>query len=297
MGKDRIVVVGVDGSAGSAVALRWALDHADQLGAIEPVMTFVTGPLERDLAPAADPDGPEEPYRDDAVERLHNFLEVNAPTLVDAGVVIEQRPGPGLVKAARPAELLVVGTRGWSGRLDLSIGSVGAYCVRHATVPIALIPHDVPPVHDHLDVVVGVDGSTHSSSALRWVLTHLRRSARVTVVRAFADDHVIGEPLVSSSGQAEATARAELERQVAAVVRALPERHPEVGLAAAPGDPRSVLRRVGSDADLLVIGARGHGILDHLLLGSVASALAHHPTVPTVVVPHGAARTPAGSAG
>jgi nucleotide-binding universal stress UspA family protein len=292
MGEDRIVVVGVDGSAGSAVALRWALDHADQLGAVEPVMTFVNGPLEHGLPEAADPEGPGDPYRVDAVERLHNFLEANAPALVGAGVVIEQRTGPGLVKAARSAELLVVGTRGSSGRLDLSVGSVGAYCVRHATVPVALIPHDVPPIHDHLDVVVGVDGSMESSSALHWVLTHLRRSSRVTVVRAYADDHVIGEPLAPSAAQAETTARAELEQQVAAQLRTLPERHPEVALAVVAGDPRSVLRAASAAADLLVIGARGRGVIDHLLLGSVASALAHHPTVPTVVVPHDVAPTP-----
>lgn len=285
MGEDRIVVVGVDGSVGSAVALRWALDHADQLGAIEPVMTFVNGPLERSLAEEDGPNGPREPYRVDAVERLRHFLESNAPELGDAGVVIEQRTGPGLVTAARSAELLVVGTRGWSGRLDLSVGSVGAYCVRHATVPVALIPREVPALHDHLDVVVGLDGSTQSSGALRWVLTHLRRSSRVTVVRAYTDDQVIGEPLAPSVEHAETTARNELERHAAAVLQTVPERHPEVAMLVAPGDPRSVLRTVGNDADLLVIGARGHGVIDHLLLGSVASALAHHPTVPTVVVP------------
>jgi nucleotide-binding universal stress UspA family protein len=292
--KDRIVVVGVDGSAGSAVALRWALDHADELGAIEPVMTFLTGPLEHGLAEAAGPDGPGEPYRVEAVRRLENFLISNAPALVDAGVVIEHRAGPGLVKAARSAELLVVGSRGLSSRLDLSVGSVGAYCVRHSCVPVAVIPRDVPPMHDHLDVVVGVDGSTHSFSALRWALTHLRRSARVTVVRAYTDDEIIGEPLAPSTDDAEAIARTELEQHVATVLLHLPERHPEVELALAPGDPRSVLRAFGGDADLLVVGARGHGVLDHLLLGSVADALAHHPTVPTVVVPHGASRTAGG---
>ena len=294
MSEDRIVVVGVDCSTGSAVALRWALDHADQLGDIEPVMTFVRGPFEHGFDEVEGPDGPGDPYRSEAVLRLRTFLEANAPALVDAGVVIEHRAGPGLVKAARSAELLVVGTRGWSGRVDLSVGSVGAYCMRHATVPIALIPRDVPPMHDHLDVVVGVDGSPHSYIALRWTLTHLRHSARVTVLRAYTDDSVIGEPLAPSTEHAETTARTELEREVKAVLGDLPERHPGVDMAVVPGDPRSVLRTVGDGADLLVVGARGHGVLEHLLLGSVASALAHHPTVPTVVVPHGAARTHGG---
>ncbi|HSP28964.1 MAG TPA: universal stress protein [Ilumatobacteraceae bacterium] len=292
MSEDRIVVVGVDGSAGSAVALHWALDHADQLGDIEPVMTFVNGPFEYGFDSAERPDEPPEPYRAEAVLRLRDFLEANAPALVGAGVVIEHRAGPGLVKAARSAELLVVGTRGWSGRVDLSVGSVGSYCVRHSTVPVALIPRDLPPTHAHLDVVVGVDGSLHSYSALRWALTHLRRSARVTVVRAYTDDTIVGEPLAPSTQHAETAALAELEREVTAALRNLPEQHAGVDVVVRPGDPRAVLRTMCDGADVLVVGARGHGVLDHMLLGSVAGALAHHPTVPTVVVPHRAARTP-----
>ena len=37
-GADRAVIVGIDGSAGSAIALQWAVDHADHLGEIVPVM-------------------------------------------------------------------------------------------------------------------------------------------------------------------------------------------------------------------------------------------------------------------
>lgn len=276
------MVVGIDGSEGSGVALRWALDHADRMGVIEPVTTFVSGPFDRSVE-ASDPGG--EPYRSEAVQRQRGFLELHAPWLVDAGVVIEQRPGPGLVKAAAAAELLVLGTHGWGQRIDLSVGSVGAYCARHATVPVALVPHHVPAPRDHLDVVVGVDGSPHGHRALRWALTHLRPSARVTAVVAFTEDSVAGEALVPATGAAEAAARAELETGVAGILAELPE-HPTVELAALAGDARSVLLGASARADILVIGARGHGTLGHLLLGSVSGALVHHPTVPTIIVPH-----------
>jgi nucleotide-binding universal stress UspA family protein len=282
---DRIVIVGVDGSNGSLVAVQWALDHADHLGAIEPVMTFVGGPFEYGFDTNDGAEGAGEPYRSDADMRLRNFLQAHAPLLVDSGVVIEYRAGPGLVKAAQTAELLVVGTRGWSARVDLSVGSVGAYCAHHATVPVALIPHDAPALHDHLDVVVGFDGSAHAQRALQWTLTHLRPSARVTAVRAFTDESVAGEPLAPPTGTAEAAARAELEDGVAAVLASL-DRHAPVAMAVQPGDPRAVLRVASEGADLLVIGARGHGVLDRMLLGSVATTMAHHPTLPTIIVPH-----------
>lgn len=277
----RFVVVGVDGSDGSAVALRWALDHADHLGDIEPVTTFVTGPMVREVGP---PEAGDEPYRSEANHQQRAFLESHAPWLVDAGVVLENRAGPGLVKAAAAAELLVVGTRGWGDRPDLSVGSVGTYCVHHSPVPVALIPAEVPPLHDHLDVVVGFDASPHSRDALRWTLGHLRRSARVTVVQAFTDDTVAGEVLRPPSGRAEDSARRQLEHGVAGVLDCTPG-HPRVETVVLPGDPRAVLRSASADADLLVVGARGHGVLELLLLGSVASALAHHPMVPTIVVP------------
>ena len=277
----RFVIVGVDGSNGSAVALRWALDHADQLGDIEPATTFVTGPMVREAGP---PEAGGDPYRSEATRQLRSSLDSHAPWLVDAGAVIEHRAGPGLVKAAAASELLVVGTRGWGDRADLSVGSVGSYCARHSTVPVALIPAEVPTLHDHLDVVVGFDGSPHSQDALRWMLTHLRRSARVTVVRALTDESVAGEVLASSAGSAEETARNEIERGVAAVLDDVPG-HPPVETAVLSGDPRAVLRSASSGADLLVVGARGHDVLELLLLGSVVSALAHHPTIPTIVVP------------
>jgi nucleotide-binding universal stress UspA family protein len=209
----------------------------------------------------------------------------HAPPLVDVGRVVEGRAGAVLLEAAAGSELLVVGSRGSSSRVDLSLGSVGAYCARHSTVPVALIPPEVRPVHEGLDVVVGFDGSPHAVSALQWVLEHLRRSARVIVVRAYSTEAVVGDPLSPLPEESEAVVRRELEHEVAAVLTDFPT-HPEVELLVVPGDPRAALRAAAGDADLLVIGSRGLGALDQLLIGSVAIALAHHPTVPTIVVPH-----------
>lgn len=279
------MIVGVDGSAGSAAALRWAIDHADHLGAIVPVMTFAAGPFAYgfDATPAID--GVGEPYRSDAILRLRTFLQDHAPSLVDVGDVIEHRAGPGLVEAAERSELLVVGTRGWSARVDLSIGSVGAYCARHAAVPVALIPPEVASSDGPLRVVVGFDGSAHATDALRWTLTHLLPSATVLVVKVFTSETVIGDPLSPAPEVSQTRAHEELEEGVAATLGDLGG-HPGVELRVMPGDPRAALRTASVGADLLVIGSRGHGVLDRLLLGSVASALAHHPTVPTIVVPH-----------
>jgi nucleotide-binding universal stress UspA family protein len=58
---------------------------------------------------------------------------------------------------------------------------------------------------------------------------------------------------------------------------------------AATGDPREVLANI--EADLLVIGPRGGGLLKKLHLGSVAESLLDRPGVPTVIAKsHGPAR-------
>ena len=111
------------------------------------------------------------------------------------------------------------------------------------------------------------------------------RLAKVSEVKAEESESVVGDPLSPSPEISEARARQDLEGGVAAILTDFPA-HPAVELLVVPGDPRAGLRAASSDADLLVVGSRGHGALDHLLLGSVATALAHHPTVPTIVVPH-----------
>lgn len=281
---ERSVVVGVDGSPGSVVALGWAIDHAERLGRVVPVTAFVSGPFEHGFGPVRGTAAVGEPYRSEAVLRLRSFLEQHAPQLVDDGVVVEHHAGPGLVEAADGAELLVVGARGWGDREDPSIGSVGAYCARHARVPVALVPHDVPPVDDRLSVVVGVDGSAGSREALRWAVDHVRRNALVTAVRVTTEGHVVGDPLTPTTADVRATAAADLERLVAEVL-ATSDGHPQVELLVVHGDPREVLGAALAGTDLVVVGARGHGLVHRLLLGSVSSALTHHPTLPTIVVP------------
>ena len=113
----------------------------------------------------------------------------------------------------------------------------------------------------------------------------------MVAVRAYPSESVTGEPLTLSPAQAEDSARRLLEEGVSAILSEL-DGHPEVTLRVVPGDPRAALRAASDGADLLVIGSRGLGVLDRLLLGSVANALVHHPNLPTIVVPPSDTRLP-----
>jgi nucleotide-binding universal stress UspA family protein len=58
----------------------------------------------------------------------------------------------------------------------------------------------------------------------------------------------------------------------------------EVQCVAAEGQAAHVLLEEAKDADLLVVGSRGHGGFAGLLLGSVSQQCAHHASCPVVVV-------------
>lgn len=51
------------------------------------------------------------------------------------------------------------------------------------------------------------------------------------------------------------------------------------------GDPAQVLCERSADADLLVVGSRGHGGFARLVLGLVGTACAHHSKCPVAIIP------------
>jgi nucleotide-binding universal stress UspA family protein len=134
--------------------------------------------------------------------------------------------------------------------------------------------------------VVGVDGSPASLAALRWVVRDARRrGCPVDVVTAWHPDYsgmfgvVPAEVLMAMSPQAvENRARKVLDRAVREVEGA------EVRQVLVEGDPRDALTKAAQDAELLVVGNRGHSTLVEVVLGSVSAYCVHHAACPVVVI-------------
>lgn len=59
-----------------------------------------------------------------------------------------------------------------------------------------------------------------------------------------------------------------------------------VDVVALRGRPASTLIEESKDADLLVVGSRGHGGFKELVLGSVSHQCAQHAVCPVVILPN-----------
>ena len=178
----------------------------------------------------------------------------------------------------------MVGSRGRSALAETLLGSVGSYCVKHSTVPVAVVTNDTPTGRPLSRVAVGVDGSESSRAALRWAIDHVDPDGTVVAVGAFDPAAYAVEGHVPPIDLLRKQTEKALEDSVAAV-DGNREGGPRIDLEVRLGDPRSELGSAGEDADLLVVGARGHRRVSYLLVGSVATSLLHHPTCATVVVP------------
>lgn len=135
------VFVGVDGSEGSAHAVRWAIEEAHaRHGELTAVMAwgFLDQRPERGH-PTFDPqytaataDAALQQYLEDAVG-AEDAREIKRRLVCDIAT-------RGLVEASEDADLFVVGSRGLSGLGEFILGSVAHHVARHAPCPVVIVP-------------------------------------------------------------------------------------------------------------------------------------------------------------
>lgn len=130
-------------------------------------------------------------------------------------------------------------------------------------------------------VVVGVDGSASSRAALRWAAAQAALTgASLEAVIAWHSPTSYGFPILSGEDWAEAatTVLDDALRDVLGEGAAAVERR------ILNGHPARMLLDASKDADLLVVGSRGHGGFVGVLLGSISEYVVTHASCPVVVV-------------
>ncbi|MEP7034439.1 MAG: universal stress protein [Dermatophilaceae bacterium] len=283
------IVVGVDGSPTSDLALTWAVDEAARRGRPlhiihafsygYPMTNFGLGYAINGLRPLADQ------VRKDAVFHARRA----APDLAVTWGEPACRPAPALLEASEGADTVVLGARGMSAARGVFIGSVSVQVAAHARCPVVIV-HDTPTQMDAIaPVVVGVDGSEVSGSAIAYAYEQASsRGVGLTVVHAWWLDNI--EDAAAAAIWAVNWQRFAKEEQalVAESLTGWQEKYPEVAVRrhSVRGLPVEALIRQSESASLVVVGTRGRGGFGGLLLGSVSQGVMHRAKCPVAIV-HG----------
>ncbi|WP_433719522.1 universal stress protein [Actinoplanes sp. CA-051413] len=139
-------------------------------------------------------------------------------------------------------------------------------------------------------IVVGVDGSPGSKTALMWAMNQARLTgATIQAVTAWEDPArygtAYGWTATAFDGNTFATAIAKDLDATVADVTAQMEYPVTVLTQIVEGHPAETLLRAADGAQLLVVGSRGHGTFAGIILGSVSQHCVQHAPCPVVVVP------------
>jgi nucleotide-binding universal stress UspA family protein len=287
---DRIVV-GIDGSASSDAAIRWATEEAVMRnvpmtllrvatpGVAVWGMGYAMAPLPLDYGKLEEQEGQRvlEAGQRVAVAGTHPGARVQVTT-----DFISANPVPTLIDATKDAQMIVVGCRGRGAWQRGLLGSVSTALVHHAHCPVAVI-HDCADDQTRAGgpVVVGVDGSPASERAISIGFDEAsRRAVDLVAVHAWLDGDTAAIPQTAWP-DFQSTAEETLAERLAG----WQDRYPDVVVhrRVVFNRPARHLLQEAASAQLIVVGSHGRGGFAGMLLGSVSSTVVHAVQTPVIV--------------
>ena len=265
------IVVGVDGSAESRAALRWAYDHAEQVGRpVEVAVAWTAAPYGRQSGTAE--------ARAVAVQALAAALPTGhrpIPVVLAHGLADDV-----LIRRSEHAELVVVAPHEVRLVHDHGLGMTSRRLLTTAPCPVAVVRIGAEGIARRHRIVVGVDGSRSSQAALAWA-TRLARltDAKVDAITAWDDGRRRPDDGSLVPGPAQAA-----ESTVQGCVERLPAHlRGVVRTEVVRGRAADALLDAGATADMIVVGDSRGGHHLTQLLGSVSREVAVRALVPVIV--------------
>ncbi|WP_380166264.1 universal stress protein [Jannaschia sp. R86511] len=284
------IVVGVDGSPGSDLALDWAADVA---AAERRPLTLLHGVDPAVVAGAGDYPGAtvdharlaeqirleDDAMMSSAASRAHG----RHPDLDVHPVLTRSDPRSALLDLSAQAAMVVIGSRGRGPVASLLLGSVGVAVARHASCPVVVRR---PGGRDADGVLVGVDGTAQSSPPVEFAYrVAALRSVPLTVMHCRQD----GTRGPAASGGSDPQELGDERVLVAESIAGMREKYPDVDVTVrlVHGSPAEELLSAAAGCGLLVVGHRRLSPVRSLVHGSVATTVVEHGTGPVAVVPSG----------
>jgi nucleotide-binding universal stress UspA family protein len=268
MVKSRIVV-GVDGSAGSTAAVRWAAVEAQRREAELRVLTAYHRHSPEGRQARAVPDAETAAIMHDAVTLARSV----APGVEVRCVALPGYAVPILLHAAEEAVLLVVGTRNRGGLPGQPFGSVSSQVATQSRTSVVVVRGR--PDADSRPVVVGVaDGPAAGAVIGRAFEEASLHRAGLLAVTAQAARRRFGGP----------TAKAVLGTDLDGDLDPWREKYRDVLVEreVVAGDPDKVLVQRSRQARLVVVGPRRHGF-EGKMLGAVGTRLLQRAECPVLI--------------
>jgi nucleotide-binding universal stress UspA family protein len=285
------VVVAVDGSPGSKVAVRWAARDAElrnvPLTLVHVVPVMAAAWLESSLVPSWT-----RGQRERGQQVIDEALEIAGESCERGCARIDCEMPSGntvsaLVDMSKDADLVVVGCLGTGTLRGRHLGSVSSGLVYHAHCPVAVIHDGVELDADvsRAPVLLGIDGSPESELATAIAFEEAsRRNVALTALHTWSDVTVF-DALLSLPGPGWPALRAVQDEILAERLAGWGERYPDVLVhrLIARDEPAPQLVDASKSAQLVVVGSHGRGGFAGMLLGSVSAAVVLMARVPVIV--------------
>ncbi|MBA2813062.1 universal stress protein [Streptomyces sp. KM273126] len=298
----RTVTVGFDGSSESRAAAEWAAREA-RLRGLPLKIVDVWEPVPELVLQAALPGAETQQQWTERVPReAAEGLRLRHPGVEVITVHLTGDPAEALIGAADSAELMVLGSCGFSGIVGFMVGSVSLAVIAHAERPVVLVrageqaadehrmdPAGVPSAATAFQpVVLGLDTGRPDETLLEFAFdAAARRDASLRVVHAWPEP-----PTSFYRFQGDAELYDMLARKQATVLtevlRSWRRKFPdmEVTEVSRCGSAAQILVEASREACLVVVGRRIRTRRLGTHIGHVAHAVLHHVEAPVAVVPH-----------
>ena len=190
----------------------------------------------------------------------------------------------GISRPERRAHLMVLGCDDVSLGTALLVGSTTVAVAAHSACPVVAWRGDsVAPTERR--IVLGVDDGDNSGAAIASAFDFADRIGfSITAVHAWSTRRQPGDvtiPYLIDWNQIENQQRQHLSETLAPWIK----RYPSVDVTCFvdPDKPSRALLRHADDAQLVVVGSRGRGLLAGAVLGSTSLNLLHHSGVPVMI--------------